>query len=155
VKHKTREVGALITSRGPKYPNNELVMGGSEACKVVSMSDGTTSIVQVTLHGEPIGTGIAKRHPADPRNNELGMALAMVRAFTEVAMRYTQSVDRILYPAADPSIRSVKQLKKLIKADAVRRHDIKRKAAREAHREIMGWDHTNYSVPGYGTGAGE
>lgn len=139
----------LITSRGPKYQSRErigLSVGDGSAVKFTSMSDGTVTIVQITLYDEPIGTGIAKRHPKDARDQELGMSLALVRAFTDAAAKYTRSIDMKLNPPADPSNVAVKQLRRFITDDAKRRKDIRRKAAREAHREIMGWDHTNFQV---------
>lgn len=141
------ETMRLITSRGPKYQAKErlgLSVGDGTAVKFTSMSDGTVTIVQITLYDEPIGTGVAKRHPKDARDQELGMSLALVRAFTDAAAKYTKSIDMKLSPPVDPSLVAVKQLRKFITDDAKRRKDIKRKAAREAHREIMGWDHTNY-----------
>lgn len=132
----------LISSDGPMFPNRELTQG-SDAVKFYSMTDGSTTVIQIALYGEPIASGISKRHPDDARNQELGMALALSRAFTQAAAKYAFTVDRLLSPEPDPSHLAIKQLRKLTKADSKRRKDIRRRAAREQHRKETGWDHTN------------
>lgn len=139
-----RETAKLIKSTGPKYPCKEMTMGSDGAVKFHSMTDGTNTTIQITLYGEPIGQGFARRHPKDARNQELGMALALVRAFTDVASRYSETLHSIMNPPDDPAYLAISQLRKLTKADSVRRKEIRRKAAREAHREIFGWDHTTF-----------
>lgn len=134
----------LVTSKGPLYPNRELTIGGSDTVKFNSMTDGTTTVVQITLYGEPIGTGVAKRRQEDERNQELGMALALTRAFTDAATRYAGTVDRMLNGEDDPSSQAIRELRKLNKKDTKRRKDIKRAKARQAHRDEYGWDHTNW-----------
>lgn len=134
----------LVTSKGPLFPNRELTVGGSDTVKFNSMTDGTTTVVQITLYGDPIGTGVAQRRLTDERNQELGMALALTRAFTDAATRYATTVDRMLNESEDPSSAAVKELRKLNKRDTKRRKDLRRKAAREQHRKEWGWDHTTH-----------
>lgn len=137
----TRE---LIHSRGPALSRPTLSAGPPDSVLFNSMTDGTTTFVQITLYGEPIGTGVAKRHPRDARNQDLGMALAVSRAFMDAGSRYAITVDRLLNPEPDPSSAAIKELRKLTKADTKRRRDIKRRAARKTFRRINGWDHTNH-----------
>lgn len=139
---KDQELRELITSKGPQFGMPTFVMGDPDSVKFSTMTDGTTTVVQISLLGTPIGTGVAKRHPKDARNQELGMALALTRAFTDAAAKYTYSLGVMLNPPPDPSLQSLRHMRGYIKKDKQRRKDIKRKAAREAHREIMGWDHT-------------
>lgn len=137
----------LIESKGPKYPNRELHAGAPDVAQVHSMTDGTTTVVQVTLYGEPIGTGVARRRQQDERNTELGMVLAMARAFTEAASLYAAHADKILNAEWNdrdhPSVRAANELRKLHKADSRRRKNLRREKARQAHRELWGWDHND------------
>lgn len=137
----------MITAPGPKYPNREIHGGAPNTVQFNSMTDGTTTIVQITLYGEPIGTGVAKRRSTDPRNTELGMVLAMTRAFTDAATRYAGYVDQLLngeYNDRDhPSVKAANELRKLNKRDAIRRKNLRREKARRAHREVWGWDHND------------
>lgn len=134
----------LIVSKGPKYPNTLMTTGSREAVRFTSMTDGDTTVVQITLYNEILATGVAKRHPQDARNQELGMALALTRAFTQAATRYAETVEHIMHPPADPSAQAVRELRKKFKADTVRRKNLRRETAREAHRRAHGWDHMNY-----------
>lgn len=136
----TRE---LLLASSPLYPSHELTVGGPDIVKFASMTDGTTTVVQITLYGEPIGTGVAKRRLSDERNQELGMALALTRAFTDAATRYATTVDHMLNPEPDPSGVAIKELRKLVKSDSKRRKDIRRRKARESFYEANGWDHTD------------
>lgn len=138
-----KETQKLIGSHGPAHPTRQMHCGSDNAVRVSSMTDGTTTVVQMLLYGEPIGTGIAKRRKGDERNDDLGMAIALTRCFTDAAARYAQTIDGILNPPADPSAKAVKELRRMTKDDTRRRKNIRREKARRLHRESHGWDHMN------------
>lgn len=140
-----RNTAEFIQSRGPEFTKTApFTVGDHNEVQVTSMSDGTTTIVQVVCNGQPVGTGVAKRHPNDARNHEIGVTLAASRAFMDAGVNYAAALDGVLNPPPDPSAAAVKELRRLNKADSRRRKDIRRREARELHREVVGWDHTNY-----------
>jgi hypothetical protein len=137
----------LLTSKGPKFPNREMHTGGDGAIKATSMTDGTTTVVQITLYGEPIGTGIAKRRKGDEHVPELGMGLALTRAFTDAATRYAATVDAMLNPEEDPQADAIRAFRRGNKRLRRYAKDVRRKAARERHRQVWGWDHAAPNAP--------
>jgi hypothetical protein len=140
---KSRQTRELISAARPEHPNTDLHTGDPKAVVFSSMTDGTTTVVQITLHGEPIGTGVAKRRKGDSHNNDLGMALALTRAFTDAATRYARTVDEILSEEPYPQHVAIRNLVRGRKRVAALAKDARRKAARERFREIHGWDHTD------------
>jgi hypothetical protein len=138
----TRE---LITSHGPQYPTRNMHCSPGDAIKVTSMTDGTTSVVQLLLYGEPIGTGIAKRRKGDERNDEIGMSLALTRAFTDAATRYAATLDGLLNPPEQPNDHILRNLRRHSKQDAIRRKNLRREKARLEHKLRTGWDHNNWT----------
>jgi hypothetical protein len=132
-----------ISKQGPEFINPYLIIGDPNAFKCQPITDGDYTIVQLTLHGEIIAYGVAKRHPNDAHNRDLGMALALTRAFTDAATRYGQTTDHLLNPPGDPAQKVIDGYRRQNKAERQKVKDRKRKAARETHRAVYGWDHTD------------
>lgn len=127
----------------PKHPNTDLHLMHPDAFGSSAASDGTNTIFQVVFYDNAVGTGWAKRRKTDPRNDELGMALATARAFAEASEFYFDYAERIMNPDPDPSAAAIKDLRRRHKADTRRRKNIRREKARIAHREVWGWDHND------------
>lgn len=142
-----RETKKYISTPGPQYPDRSFTVGPPDAFRLASMTDGTTTVLQLILEGEVIATGVARRHPGDPRRQDLGVALAAARVFTEAASAYARTVDRLLEPEENPSGVFEKLLRSNNRATARREKDARRKAARELFRMRHGWDHTDYVRP--------
>lgn len=101
--------------------------------RVTIVSDDSVSIAQITLdEGATIAaTGVAKRHPRDKRNRELGRCLALSRAFQAYADRYAAEAARLADPGPEPDAELVKAMRRANRAEAVKRKNEKRRAARD------------------------
>jgi hypothetical protein len=69
----------------------------SEVLKVEIISDGTSTVAQlIDPHGDIVGEGHARRRKGDPRNQEIGAALAVARACQDAAMYYAEIAEELL-----------------------------------------------------------
>jgi hypothetical protein len=137
-----KETRDLIASVGPVYPVG-LHTSAEDAVKVKHMTDGTETVVQITLYGQPIGTGRARRRKGDQRDDELGMVLALTRAFTDAATQYAGALDRMLHPGPEPDAEVIRAMRRSARDERRKTKDEKRRAAREQHRHVYGWDHND------------
>lgn len=143
----SKEAVELMQGAGPKYPpKDHTEIGSGEHVRFTSQYDGTVSVVQITVYGEVVAMGVARRRAGDPRNKELGMALALSRAFADGATYYARCLDQALNPPGEEAQRQIlRNLHRGTKHARSVAKDARRKQAREAHRELMGWDHTDYN----------
>lgn len=81
---------ALPGGRGP---------GAEDFDYTVSVTlDGTTTLVEITDddYDKIVGSGIARRRKGDRRDNDLGVALAMARAFQNASDNYAEVAAEML-----------------------------------------------------------
>lgn len=102
--------------------------------KITIVSDDMYTVAQITLSnssGAVVATGTAKRHPLDKQNRELGQCLAVARAFQAYADRYASRAAALADPGPEPDAELVKAMRRANRAEAVKRKNEKRRAARD------------------------
>lgn len=93
--------------------------------------------------GHAIAAGVAKRHRKDKRNNDLGRALALSRAYKNLSLEYDAIVDRLTTAPVQnvTEEKAVKAARAQARAAAKARKDQRRAAAREAYEaKTSGWE---------------
>jgi hypothetical protein len=85
--------------------------------KVETASNGDTTLARVWVNGEILGEGVALRKKGDPRNQMVGDALALARAFGEASSHlYEVSQEEGGWGLRDELAVNLKETLKLIEA---------------------------------------
>lgn len=142
-----KQTAKAIQSKGPDSLSPYLMTNDPQAFSATSITDGDYTIVYLNLHGEAFAMGVSKRHPRDRHNRNLGMALALTRAFTDAAQKYAQTYQSMVEPNRDPngveSDMYARKFRQANRAAAKVKWDERRAEARRKFREVNGWDHTD------------
>lgn len=101
---------------------------------VTIVRDDTLTVAQLVLKEsqQVVASGVSKRHPRDARNPDIGKALAVGRMFASYAAQYERLAAQLSDPGPEPDAELVKAMRRANRAEAVKRKNERRRAARDA-----------------------
>lgn len=120
--------------QGPKYFDNHGAPSMADYnIRVTVIQDDvlTTAFIVNKSNQVQIGVGFAKRHPRDARNPDIGRALAVSRAFAQLAERYAGKADEAIHPEPDVHAAALRAMKRANRAEKQHRKNERRRKARE------------------------
>lgn len=88
-----------VRDREPSLPGGEGPGFLAEEFRVEIAADDQSTLVEIyepTGGDDPLGSGVARRRKGDRRNTDLGVALAMARAFRDASDRYARVAEELL-----------------------------------------------------------